>query len=101
MTRKLGKFKTASGGTIFLDEIGELPIVLQPKLLRVLQDRAFERVGGNEVIHSDFRLIAATNRDLKGEIEEGSFRQDLYFRVTVFTIALPPLRSRRSDIVPL
>jgi len=101
MARKLGKFETASGGSVFLDEIGELPIALQPKLLRVLQEHAFERLGGNEAIHSDFRLIAATNRDLTAEIEEGNFRQDLYFRVTVFTIALPPLRSRRSDIVPL
>jgi DNA-binding NtrC family response regulator len=101
LARKLGKFETASGGTIFLDEIGELPVALQPKLLRVLQEHAFERLGGNETIHSDFRLIAATNRDLKVEIEEGNFRQDLYFRVAVFTIALPPLRSRRSDIVPL
>jgi transcriptional regulator with GAF, ATPase, and Fis domain len=101
LARKLGKFETASGGTIFLDEIGELPVALQPKLLRVLQEHAFERLGGNETIHSDFRLIAATNRDLKVEIEEGNFHQDLYFRVAVFTIALPPLRSRRSDIVPL
>lgn len=99
--RKLGRFETASDGTIFLDEIGELPIALQPKLLRVLQEHAFERVGGNETIHSDFRLIAATNQDLKRGIEEGDFRQDLYFRVTVFTITLPPLRARRSDVVPL
>jgi DNA-binding NtrC family response regulator len=101
IARKLGKFETASGGSVFLDEIGELPTAIQPKLLRVLQEHAFERLGGNETIHSDFRLIAATNRDLKAEIDDGNFRQDLYFRVTVFTIALPPLRSRRSDIVPL
>jgi len=101
LTKKLGRFETASGGTIFLDEIGDLPIALQPKLLRVLQEHAFERVGGNETIHGDFRLIAATNQDLKREVSEGNFREDLYFRVTVFTIALPPLRARRSDIVPL
>jgi transcriptional regulator with GAF, ATPase, and Fis domain len=101
LVRKPGKFETASGGTIFLDEIGELPIALQPKLLRVLQERAFERLGGNETIHSDFRLIVATNQDLKTEIEEKNFREDLYFRVTVFAIALPPLRTRRQDIVPL
>jgi DNA-binding NtrC family response regulator len=101
LARKLGKFETASGGTIFLDEIGELPVALQPKLLRVLQEHAFERLGGNETIRSDFRLIVATNRDLKLEIDEGNFRQDLYFRVTVFTISPPPLRSRKADIVPL
>jgi DNA-binding NtrC family response regulator len=98
---KPGKFENVSGGTIFLDEIGELPIALQPKLLRVLQEHSFERLGGNQTIYSDFRLVVATNRDLRTEIDEGDFREDLYFRVTVFTIALPPLRARRQDIVPL
>jgi DNA-binding NtrC family response regulator len=99
--RKAGRLETAAGGTVFLDEIGELPLILQPKLLRVLQDRHFERLGSNQRLHSNFRILAATNRDLAEAVEEGTVRQDLYFRINAFTIDLPPLRDRRSDIVPL
>lgn len=99
--RKLGRFEAATRGTIFLDEIGELPMALQPKLLRVLQEHTFERIGSNETVHADFRLIAATNRNLETDAQEDEFRHDLYFRLAAFTIAMPPLRARRSDIVPL
>ena len=101
ISRKAGKFEVANGGTIFLDEIGELPTSLQPKLLRVLQERAFERLGGNETILSDFRLIAATNCNLAQLLSSGYFRHDLYYRLNAFTINLPPLRDRRSDILAL
>jgi len=101
IARKEGRFESAAGGTVFLDEIGELPIVMQPKLLRVLQEHSFERVGSNATVSADFRLVAATNRDLEVEIQDETFRQDLYFRLAAFTIALPPLRARRADIVPL
>lgn len=98
---KAGKFELAHMGTIFLDEIGDLPLEMQPKLLRVLELREFERVGGNDLKHSDFRLIAATNRNLAQMVEEGNFRLDLYFRLNVVPISIPPLRMRKEDILPL
>jgi nitrogen regulation protein NR(I) len=96
--RRIGKFEQVSGGTLFLDEIGDMPLALQSKMLRVLQEQAFERVGGNETIRSDVRLIAATHRDLPAWSEEGRFRPDLYYRLGVFTIHLPPLRERSEDL---
>jgi two-component system nitrogen regulation response regulator GlnG len=96
--RRIGKFEQCSGGTLFLDEIGDMPLALQAKILRLLQDQSFERVGGNETIRTDVRLIAASNRDLKSWSAEGKFRQDLYYRLSVFTIQLPPLRERQSDL---
>jgi len=96
--KKIGKFEQADGGTIFLDEIGDMPLSTQAKLLRVLQDRSFERVGGSERVTVDVRIIAATNRDLEDAIQQGQFREDLYHRLRVFTIHLPPLRERREDI---
>jgi DNA-binding NtrC family response regulator len=99
--RKSGRFEMAEGGTIFLDEIGELSPALQSKLLRVLQERTFERVGGTETIVGNFRVLAATNRDLEASVREKVFREDLYYRLNVVRIQIPPLRERRSDIVPL
>src|SRR6516225_9102168 len=96
--RRIGKFEQVSGGTLFLDEIGDMPLAAQAKLLRVLQEQSFERVGGNETIRSDVRLIAATHRDLKAWSEEGKFRPDLYYRLCVFTIPLPALRERGEDL---
>jgi two-component system nitrogen regulation response regulator GlnG len=96
--RRIGKFEQVSGGTIFLDEIGDMPLALQAKMLRLLQEQTFERVGGNETIRTDVRLIAATHRDLKIWSEEGKFRPDLYYRLNVFAIHLPPLRERGEDL---
>jgi two-component system nitrogen regulation response regulator GlnG len=96
--RRLGKFEQCHGGSLFLDEIGDMPPGSQAKILRVLQEQAFERVGGNETIHTDVRLIAATNRDLRSWSAEGKFRQDLYYRLGVFTIHLPPLHERGDDL---
>jgi two-component system nitrogen regulation response regulator GlnG len=96
--RRIGKFEQVSGGTIFLDEVGDMPPALQAKLLRVLQEQAFERVGGNETVRTDVRIIAATNRDLKTCSEQRKFRPDLYYRLGVFTIYLPPLRERGEDL---
>jgi DNA-binding NtrC family response regulator len=96
--RRIGKFEQCNGGTLMLDEIGDMPLALQAKILRMLQEQAFERVGGNETIRTDVRLIAATHRDLKSWTEEGKFRPDLYYRLSVFTIHLPPLRDRGQDL---
>lgn len=97
-SRKPGKFEAAGGGSIFLDEIGELQPLLQVKLLRVLQEKSFERIGGSSPIRSDARVIAATNRDLHREVEHGQFRKDLFYRLNLVNVHLPPLRERREDI---
>jgi transcriptional regulator with GAF, ATPase, and Fis domain len=96
--RSKGRFELADGGTIFLDEIGDLPATIQVKLLRVLQEGTFERLGSAKPIHSDFRVVAATNKDLLGAVEKGTFRQDLYYRLNVIPVHVPPLRERREDI---
>ncbi len=97
-TRRLGRFETAKGTTLFLDEIGDLPLELQAKLLRVLEEGEFERVGGNSTIHTDIRLIAATSRNLEEDVKEGRFRSDLWYRLNIFPIFVPPLRERIDDI---
>ena len=99
--RREGRFETANGGTLLLDEIAEIPLSLQVKLLRVLQEREFERVGGNKTIRVDVRMIASTNRDLQEEVRQGRFREDLYYRLNVVPINLPPLRLRGDDLQDL
>jgi DNA-binding NtrC family response regulator len=99
--RRDGKFSAADGGTIFLDEIGEMPLHLQSKFLRVLQEREFERVGSNETLSVDVRVVAATNRDLQEMVKEGEFREDLFYRLNVIPLHIPPLRGRVEDVVPL
>jgi DNA-binding NtrC family response regulator len=98
---RIGRFEQAHGGTLFLDEIGEMGASLQAKMLRILEDKAFERVGGNQTIHVDVRVIAATNRNLPQLVSEGAFREDLYYRINVLTLSLPPLRERRQCLEPL
>jgi formate hydrogenlyase transcriptional activator len=101
IAQRMGRFEIADGGTLFLDEVGDIPLELQAKLLRVLQDQAFERVGSNRTRHVNVRVVAATNRDLERKVEEGKFREDLYYRLKVFPIVIPPLRERPEDIPPL
>jgi DNA-binding NtrC family response regulator len=101
VARREGRFKQADGGTLLLDEIGEIPPPVQVKLLRFLQEKTFERVGGNETLKVDVRVLAATNRDLAAEIKKGTFREDLFYRLNVVTIEIPPLRARRGDIPAL
>mgnify|MGYP000380309612 CR=1 FL=1 len=99
--RTAGKFEYAHGGTLFLDEIGELPLEAQSKFLRAIQEKAFQRVGGNQDIHVDTRLICATNQDLETMVAQKTFRQDLFYRLSVFPLKIPPLRERRDDIIPM
>ena len=99
--RKPGRFELAHRGTLFLDEIGDLPLALQAKILRALEEKEFERVGGTQSLHVDVRVVAATNRNLKQRVGERQFREDLYFRLSVFPIQIPPLRERGDDVLIL
>ena len=99
--RRIGKFEQCNGGTLFLDEIGDMSLLLQAKMLRVLQQQQFERIGGNQTISTDVRVITATNRDLEEMVAAREFRADLYYRLSGFTIQLPPLRERPADVPPL
>ena len=101
LSRRRGRFELADGGTLFLDEIGDMPLAMQVKLLRVLQDRSFERVGGTQTLTSDVRIIAATHRDIEGRISDGLFREDLYYRLNVFPIQMPTLCERLEDVPQL
>jgi len=98
---KVGRLELADGGTLFLDEVGEIPLALQPRLLRVLQDHEFERLGGTQTLKVNFRLLAATNRDLPRSVKAREFRSDLFYRLNVFPILIPPSRERREDVRPL
>ncbi len=100
-SQRIGRFEQCDGGTLFLDEIGDMPIAVQSKILRVLQEGEFSRVGGNDTFRTDVRILAATNKDLEAEVEGGDFREDLFYRLNVFRIHIPPLRQRREDILPL
>jgi len=101
LSSKRGLFEQANGGTLFLDEIGELPLELQAKLLRVLQEKEIRRIGGDRTVKVDVRIVAATNRNLEEEVRKGNFREDLFFRLNVVRIEVPPLRERKEDIIPL
>ena len=98
---KMGLFELANTGTIFLDEVGELPLDMQVKLLRVLQEQEFERIGGRKPVKVDVRVLAATNRDLEEMVKQKTFRQDLYYRLMILPVHIPPLRERPDDILPL
>jgi len=101
LTKMVGRFEIADGSTLFLDEVGEIPLELQSKLLRVIEEGTFERIGSTKPLHVNVRIIAATNRDIEREVKEGRFRPDLFYRLKVFPILIPPLRERLEDIPPL